>query len=546
MSHTEGVNIDDLSDSTPLGSLEVRFSLPVRVSRYQSLFTHLFSSNQLDIQFQFSTDGRTWGKDFAGTGDFFLSALNPTITSRETGGEWMRIVVTNQFAVAGTSFTSRTFGSFCDVGIPGAAGNRGITGASGATNSNNNCQFFFENLPAPQTVTINLVNVFEVINLALTENSAVPAEWQTPAVGEIEYLGTNVSPKSFIVTYGLLTCPDSPGSIDVAIQPQVDTGGGFADVTANSRTDNEITTTTAYTTMNYTFRISLATNDKMRWTVANLTNANDINFGSLSISFSSGGGGVVSSIENESSANIGALGELNVGNTNLPGEITVIRNGDVIPDPIAQINAVFVGNDAGLAAGIHDTAIGYHAMQATSGVGGVTFGAQNVAVGFQAMDRSQGGGVNNVAVGWNAGSEGAGNLRDGNVAIGSRALGGTLNRALNCVAVGTNTMRRTQDHDYATVVGTFAFSIVPNLVPTEGYICLGAECALTGTVVNRSVQIGRQCAAAGAVGRLAWGNAMETPHGSFAMPNGGVPEAYIKMEWNGTLYYLPAFTTAPV
>jgi hypothetical protein len=51
--------------------------------------------------------------------------------------------------------------------------------------------------------------------------------------------------------------------------------------------------------------------------------------------------------------------------------------------------------------------------------------------------------------------------------------------------------------------------------------------------------------ASGIVGRLNFGANMEAPYGSFNMPNAGVPEAYIKVNWNGVLYYLPAFTSQP-
>ena len=47
-------------------------------------------------------------------------------------------------------------------------------------------------------------------------------------------------------------------------------------------------------------------------------------------------------------------------------------------------------------------------------------------------------------------------------------------------------------------------------------------------------------------GRLSIGGSnIEAVHGSFTMPNSGVPQAYIKIKWGGTLYYIPAFTTVP-
>ncbi len=110
--HTQGVEILYLEDLVPFGSLEVRSGIPVTVGRYISLHTQLFSDIDLDIQFQFSNDGVNFAQDALGTGIFELNASTEVITSRDTLGVMVRMIVTNPNAAVGTVFRSRTYGSF--------------------------------------------------------------------------------------------------------------------------------------------------------------------------------------------------------------------------------------------------------------------------------------------------------------------------------------------------------------------------------------------------------------------------------------------------
>jgi hypothetical protein len=62
---------------------------------------------------------------------------------------------------------------------------------------------------------------------------------------------------------------------------------------------------------------------------------------------------------------------------------------------------------------------------------------------------------------------------------------------------------------------------------------------------NHSVFIGEDCLPSPFPGRLCFGSRMESPHESRYMPNGGIPEGYLKIMWNGVLYYVPSFTSIP-
>ncbi len=82
-------------------------------------------------------------------------------------------------------------------------------------------------------------------------------------------------------------------------------------------------------------------------------------------------------------------------------------------------------------------------------------------------------------------------------------------------------------------------------VPTSGVtgaVCLGGG-NKTGLVSNELV-LGHNCAPAGVAGRISFGNACEAVHGSFAAPAAN-PQAYLKIKHNGTLYYVPMYTTVP-
>lgn len=83
-----------------------------------------------------------------------------------------------------------------------------------------------------------------------------------------------------------------------------------------------------------------------------------------------------------------------------------------------------------------------------------------------------------------------------------------------------------------------------NAASTATYCTFLGGSAGSGCTVTRAVCIGRACAAPAVAGRLCFGDTMEAVHGSFAVPAAN-PQAYIKIAWNGTLYYIPAYTTVP-
>jgi hypothetical protein len=94
---------------------------------------------------------------------------------------------------------------------------------------------------------------------------------------------------------------------------------------------------------------------------------------------------------------------------------------------------------------------------------------------------------------------------------------------------------------------TAGANVTKPLSATQNAVVIGSGQFPQGAnaIPNNAIMIGHGCAPSGAIGRIAFGDTCEAVHGSFAMPNASVPQAYIKIEYNGVLYYIPAFTTAP-
>ncbi|MEE8403650.1 MAG: hypothetical protein V3R93_07845, partial [Candidatus Hydrothermarchaeaceae archaeon] len=237
---------------------------------------------------------------------------------------------------------------------------------------------------------------------------------------------------------------------------------------------------------------------------------------------------------------------LNIGNTNIGGTNSVtIRNGDVV---YTGADSVVMGVAAanGVTGGFMDIFIG----RGCGGAGGPS-GGFNVFIGGEVA--SAGGAMTgqegNVMIGKNCGRDhpfGNDNTCVGRGIMGNTPFSGAINE--DNTFFGRSAAISVGNMHHCVFLGSYCYSAtpIPNPTPINHVIIIGSLGLMNGNVPDRTVHIGGQCDAAGAVGRLAFGNAMETPHGTFAMPNSGVPEAYIKMEWNGTLYYIPAFTTAPV
>lgn len=172
--------------------------------------------------------------------------------------------------------------------------------------------------------------------------------------------------------------------------------------------------------------------------------------------------------------------------------------------------AVAVGSRAGYSfQGISAVAIGPFAGETTQGT-------QAVAIGNNAGETTQG--ANSVAVGYIAGRINQGAQ---SVAIGRQA--GQNNQGGFSVAVGDSAAQAGQ--------GTNSINI-------------GYRCSYLAASPNNSVAIGANCVAPGAVGRLAFGNAMEAVSttataGAQTLPAN--PAGFIVMEWNGTAYKIPVY-----
>ncbi len=85
-------------------------------------------------------------------------------------------------------------------------------------------------------------------------------------------------------------------------------------------------------------------------------------------------------------------------------------------------------------------------------------------------------------------------------------------------------------------------------ITNTGVIAIGYQCCFVGgagaQAGTNSVHIGANCACDNTAGRLNFGNSMEAPHNSFPVPAAN-PQKYLKIKWNGVLYYIPAYTTTP-
>lgn len=141
-------------------------------------------------------------------------------------------------------------------------------------------------------------------------------------------------------------------------------------------------------------------------------------------------------------------------------------------------------------------------------------GTDSVAIGFQACNTTPAN--NTVSVGSQAGQFSQGNS---SIAVGFQAAQTT--QGANSIAMGAGAAQTTQ--------GTNS-------------ICLGFEAGKIGVVPNDSILMGSGCAVPGAVGRLAFGNSMEAVtaiSGSTKSQSG-----YLNLEWNGTHYRIPAFSSS--
>ncbi len=179
-------------------------------------------------------------------------------------------------------------------------------------------------------------------------------------------------------------------------------------------------------------------------------------------------------------------------------------------------NHVRLGSNAGLTSqGDSSVAIGFEAAKTTQA-------AESVAIGPQAAYTNQG--TNAIAIGaYSAYTNQAANA----IAIGGGALDGS---GLNVQGNG------------AVAIGGYALS-----TRAQGFsaIAIGYQACINANQPQLSVAIGANCPAPGANGRLAFGNGMEALATSASTgANGATPlqvAGYLNIEWNGTLYKIPAY-----
>lgn len=199
----------------------------------------------------------------------------------------------------------------------------------------------------------------------------------------------------------------------------------------------------------------------------------------------------------------------------------VVAIGEAAAETGQGDEAIAIGlNSAKTDQGIRAISIGKNSAETNQGIDSISIGSgaananqgtNAIAVGNCAAEISQGN--NAIAIGWETGKDNQGSNA---VAIAIRA--GKINQGLNAIAIGAIAGENNQGIDS---------------------ICIGFNCAPNSALAN-TVQIGAGCASAGAIGRLAFGSAMEavTPIGSTAASQQG----YINLEWNGAHVRIPALS----
>lgn len=123
------------------------------------------------------------------------------------------------------------------------------------------------------------------------------------------------------------------------------------------------------------------------------------------------------------------------------------------------------------------------------------------------------------------------------IAIGSNA--GESNQGTHCIGIGYAAGQANQGGatGYSIAIGYFAG------ITNQGNqaIALGSGAATTNQP-NYSIAFGSNCAVPGAVGRLAFGSSMEAPT-STSDSTFSLPSSLLNLEWNGTLYRIPLFSS---
>lgn len=334
------------------------------------------------------------------------------------------------------------------------------------------------------------------------------------------------TPGSTIITAGtgINVTEPSPGTYTIA--------NTAPDQTVAITAGTGISATGAYP--NFTISSSLtAVNDDVQ--IASVAGGYSVDVGSAP------GRGVVK-ITNGTGDNLNAINSVAIG-----GEAGFINQGNLGG---AGGSAVAIG----LAAGRRDQFTNAVAIGANAGFTGQR--AEGVAIGFNAGTSTQQG--SSIAIGSNAGN----NLQNSSsIAVGTNA--GRSSQGSNSVAIGSDAGRNTQGNQSIAIgvqaglgsssapalkqdvnciaIGTFSGRYGQD----TGAIAIGNEAAqgnIAGTLVQpaRSIAIGNQCETPGAVDRLAFkAEAPITPDVS----NQQALSALLPLQWNGTLYRLPALAS---
>lgn len=152
-------------------------------------------------------------------------------------------------------------------------------------------------------------------------------------------------------------------------------------------------------------------------------------------------------------------------------------------------------------------------------------GLQNVLIGQQVCAQASTVGNNNVMVG-------AQICRSDSHAVGA-----------SNVVIGSDSFIHSGFGDNAVIIGSSSFRATNQIVFANDTVCIGA--AQTGIPAVGEVMIGKSCTSSGVVGKLSFGNGMESIKTTATAGANGAPPAqvagYAPIRWNGTNYKIPVY-----
>ena len=217
------------------------------------------------------------------------------------------------------------------------------------------------------------------------------------------------------------------------------------------------------------------------------------------------------------------------------------------PDYTPGDSSVAIGNGAAESnQGSFSVAIGGAAGQTSQS-------SAAIAIGQKAGRTNQG--VQTVAVGTHAGKEsqsqstvavgsGTGEFTQGVAATALGAYAGQYTQGTYTTAAGRASGKYFQANDAVAIGANAGEGLADGTnFQGDGAIAIGRNAAKNGQPA-RSIAIGKNCASPGAVGRIAFGNALEAvtataTAGAATLPAN--PQAFWRLEYNGTLYKIPLY-----